>query len=712
MNLFSISCALIVIFNSFTFFFLILKGKNEKSNVIWLIFCVLVMIWGIGGYKFSSTTSKNEAFYWWKIANIGTILAPIIFYQFLYTFLNLKKKSQKSILIIAYIFSIVFLIFNFFFPENFIGNLRFAFNQIYVPEPFSSRNPVYLFFYLSFYWFLLLYSFLLVIISFKNNKGVIRNQLKYFIIGCTLGWLGSHGFWLLVLKIDIYPLSNFLIAIYPFIIAYAILRYRLMDIHVAIKRYGVYSLATGLLASVFIILLTTLTKYLSDITKMTSLTITGISAIIITLLFNPLRNKIQSIIDKLFYKKTYDYYDVLQKISHEFVNTFNLEEIYNLISNTVLSTLGLQNIYLLQSRAGNEYQIIYYAINLKDGKNKNFFDEEQKTDIKPIINKTSDIITLISSSKDIMIKDELNHISDIKDEVIENINNDLKPFYAEAVLPIFIDDKLEYILILGDKTSGDILSNEDVKLLNTISNQASITIKKAQLHIEKARSERLAALGMMSATFAHEIKNPLTSIKTFAELIPIQYMDHEFRETFSKIVLNGVRRIDGLITDLLMFSSDKIIIDKREFDLLQYMNQLLDEMEINFNVEKKKVVNIEKNYKDANIYIFGDEKKLRQVFVNLITNAFEAIPNDRKDGLIKVNIQMNEKFVDVFITDNGTGIALEDKSKLFEPFFTKKATGVGLGLVITKKIIDAHDGKINVTSTFKQGTTFIVSLPI
>ncbi len=216
---------------------------------------------------------------------------------------------------------------------------------------------------------------------------------------------------------------------------------------------------------------------------------------------------------------------------------------------------------------------------------------------------------------------------------------------------------------------------------------------------------------MISATFAHEIKNPLTSIKTFAQLLPERYSDTDFRENFSRLVIDGVNRIDGLIKDLLDFSSGRISVELSPVNVTEIMDKVVDEVVTQIQLKGRKIM-IEKDYNDIEIDMMGDGKRLRQAFLNIIFNACQAIPESRDDGKITVSINPGKENVGILIADNGEGIPPEDIPRIFEPFFSKKTVGAGLGLAITKKIIENHYGKIEVDSILKKGTIFKITLPI
>ncbi|MBU0503879.1 MAG: hypothetical protein KKG43_05755, partial [Candidatus Omnitrophica bacterium] len=243
MNIYTISSISICLTSLVLGIITIFKGRNKEISYLWTIICILLFIWGFGGYRFSTTASENTALIWWRVAHITVIFMPILFYHFVYAFLKLNKKYQKLLLYALYIIGFFLLILTFLPSRNiFLGQIRLYFTHDryfihYWPE---NRNILYLLFYIFFYWILLIYAFLILINAYKNSKGILRNQLKYFIVGSLIAWIGPHGDYLPVFGINIYPYSNFLIGIYPLIFVYAILKYRLMDITIAFTRASIF----------------------------------------------------------------------------------------------------------------------------------------------------------------------------------------------------------------------------------------------------------------------------------------------------------------------------------------------------------------------------------------------------------------------------------------------------------------------------------------
>ena len=218
------------------------------------------------------------------------------------------------------------------------------------------------------------------------------------------------------------------------------------------------------------------------------------------------------------------------------------------------------------------------------------------------------------------------------------------------------------------------------------------------------QSERLSALGEFSAGIAHEIKNPLASIKNFTQLLPSAYEDPNFRKEFTELVTREVNRINKIVNDLLDYARP------RKTTLLKTkLPELIDEtlFSLKATLDEHHIV-IKTNYNQISS-ITIDHDQMRQVFVNLILNAVEAMP---KGGTIEVTIRQNEKNeIEIILSDTGCGISEELVEEIFNPFFTAKERGTGLGLSIVQRIINEQGGRITVASKINQGTQFTVILP-
>jgi signal transduction histidine kinase len=230
-------------------------------------------------------------------------------------------------------------------------------------------------------------------------------------------------------------------------------------------------------------------------------------------------------------------------------------------------------------------------------------------------------------------------------------------------------------------------------------------LKKMNQELVSLRSmEKFATTGRLARVIAHEIRNPLTNIGLAADQLKSEMPENEDAAMLLEMINRNGTRINQLITDLL--SSTK-------FSELNYnsvsINQLLDEaLELaNDRVQLKKIT-VQKKYSTDICNVSADKEKLKIAFLNIIVNAVEAMPAEK--GLLRLKTQGKENKCVITITDNGTGIDKETQSKLFEPYFTSKATGNGLGLTNTQNIILNHKGAIEVESEPGKGTSFIITL--
>jgi len=228
---------------------------------------------------------------------------------------------------------------------------------------------------------------------------------------------------------------------------------------------------------------------------------------------------------------------------------------------------------------------------------------------------------------------------------------------------------------------------------------------------EKLRqADRLAALGTLSAGLAHEIKNPLSAIKTFVQLLPQKIGNPSFMEKFNITVPREVDRINHLVEDLLELTRKRVrsLVDLKVDSLI---HQVID---LHGEELKKRQIAFQDHLNNLNktiLPVHGDAETLYRAFSNLIINAIQAMPNG---GTLSISSKLDSSSSSVEITFKDTGIGMDELTakNIFNPFFTTKDKGVGLGLALTRKIIEDHRGTIEVVSEKGTGTTFTILLPV
>jgi len=246
------------------------------------------------------------------------------------------------------------------------------------------------------------------------------------------------------------------------------------------------------------------------------------------------------------------------------------------------------------------------------------------------------------------------------------------------------------------------LQNSDDEIMGTVIVIEDIT-EMYQLEEEIRRADKLSAIGVMASGVAHEIRNPLGIVKTIAQTIKESEGLSEVDLEGVSIIIDEVDRANSVIKEILNFSK----IEKGELLNSNVYDLVNDVIKITHKFAENKLVLIETDI-DKSISCMMDVSKMKQVFMNLIMNAVDAMP---EGGKIIIQGTLQPDSVILKIVDNGSGIPEEKLDSIFNPFYTTKDKGTGLGLSITHKIIKDHNGTIKVSSTSGKGTEFVIKLP-
>jgi len=232
-------------------------------------------------------------------------------------------------------------------------------------------------------------------------------------------------------------------------------------------------------------------------------------------------------------------------------------------------------------------------------------------------------------------------------------------------------------------------------------------------HLEEQmrRADRLAAVGSLAAGIAHEIRNPLGSVKGLVQLLQEELKDNEQKKSYAEVIVKEVDRLNKVVEELLSFARPEDSELESRFCQVNINDVIEQTLLLAAHDTKKERVQIQKQFSENLPDISADAKKLQQAFLNIVFNAFAAMENG---GTLTIETAYKEdtKAVQVSFVDTGVGMPQEIVDKIFDPFFTAKEGGTGLGLTITHQIISSHGGKIDVKSEQGQGTTFIISFPV
>ena len=302
-----------------------------------------------------------------------------------------------------------------------------------------------------------------------------------------------------------------------------------------------------------------------------------------------------------------------------------------------------------------------------------------------------------------------------------------KPVSA-FVVPLITRSKVIGVMAT-DGVEGKGVPKDSREILEIFAPQIAIAIENAKLYknlqdkMEElkrsqallSRAEKFSFLGNLAARLAHEIKNPMTAIGTFIQLLPHRYDDEEFRRDFYQVAMEETMRVNNLITELL-----DLVRPKESHFAYGDLHDLIEKTVLLVSPQaKEKRIQIKRQYGETTEQIWMDSEKMKQAMLNLVSNALEFTP---QDGKIEITTKYHSedgdlRTVSIEVSDNGVGIQPADMNKVFEPYFTTKHKssihqGTGLGLPITYQHVQDHRGTIELKSKVNEGTTFLITIPV
>ena len=250
----------------------------------------------------------------------------------------------------------------------------------------------------------------------------------------------------------------------------------------------------------------------------------------------------------------------------------------------------------------------------------------------------------------------------------------------------------------GEKI-GIVLALQDITRLKKLEERAN-------------RTDRLAAMGEIAVKIAHEIRNPLGSIELFATVLKKDLKDFEELKVLAGHISSGVKSINNVISNLLLFIRPQ---QKPNFQTIDIYDALDDSLFFSSHlVNSDNCIDIITRYYSKPLMVYADSELLKQIFLNLILNAIQAMPHGGKLTIStrKLNGRSKKDLAEIRFADTGTGISKADMLRIFDPFFTTKKRGTGLGLAIVHNITEAHGGAVDINSSEGEGTVCTVTLPL
>jgi len=684
-SVFSLSAGLFVLYQ---------RQSRRITQQTWFLLCLFTSIWYGGRLLIAVAETEAQAERAVYVIYMGAIFVSPFFLHFVLSLLNQEKEHRR--------FQIFWYLFAFVLVALLVGGQLTRGVHRY-PDGGFYENPssIYLLFFLYFISLPAL-AIIKLIIGYRQTKlPNRRNQLKYVIYASLIGFLGGGTSFLPFVDISVPPLGVPLSYCYTFIIAYAVGRYRLMDIDVVIKESLIYALLLLLLlVPSYLIVIWAQAATFGEIDYTFSMFIL-LLFVIIGFLYPKLRFRTEHALERVLFKKSYHYHNTLLRSSKDMLSVIDLNTLSEKLVNTVSKALGIEkaSLFLSDEAKGN------FDLKASVGLSQDQFEGHTLLKDDPLVQG-------LMENPEALIREELAMARN--GQMTRDMAAKMAEMEAEVSVPLIAKEKLIGILNLGSKE--EMYTNDDLDVLSMVANQVAIALENAQLYEDLKqsqkvlqRADRLSSLGLLTAGLAHEIRNPLVAIRTFTQLLPERYADPEFRDNFKSLALREVDRICGLVNDLLSFArpSTPKVSPENANEIVESIARILE------SEAKEKDVAIHLHLAPELPKIFIDKEQIKQVAMNVILNAIQSVEGQ---GEVEVSTRMfskdsSERFLQIEVRDTGVGIEEGDLENIFNPFFTTKKDGNGLGLSISHQIIKEHGGYMVADSKPGEGTAFYINLP-
>jgi signal transduction histidine kinase len=523
-----------------------------------------------------------------------------------------------------------------------------------------------------------------------------RLQILYLLVGiCSMFIIG------LVLHVANYffelGYSFFFVAslyslLISFFFALAIVKYRLVDIHFIIRGGILYSILTGLVLVIYVLLIKNVCDILANKFGTTSLLVESVFILVLVFLLRPLERRVEEFIDRFFYRDRYLFRLKFFEFTRTLLNILDLQTLSRATVEFISQALVVNKvgIWTLDVEADS------YRMTSQTG----FLEE------RPFAEESPFIAYLKKSPRAVELESIKNYYplqADVKEMMIEHI---------ALVIPFQWEEGLLGFLLVGDKRNGKNFTIMEIEALEALAPAMAMAISRALLYqnlkrkdLQMMQSEKLAALGEMAASFVHGIRNPLGIISGSAETLK-KKIPEPVQSEMIQFIREESERINRMLTNFLEFAKPKPPTFQ-EVNLKDILRRTVDLSSI---PARERGVQVVQEYPQDKVSLFLDPEQIHEAFVNLELNALEAMP---AGGTLRITLTQKEnKDVIIRVSDTGVGIPAGRESKIFDPFFTTKEQGTGLGLTIVHTVVKNHGGTISVANNDGGGATFTISLPV
>jgi signal transduction histidine kinase len=642
-------------------------GLRQRLHRAFLWMVLSVVAWNLGVFSLYYFVDPARAEFWNRIFRTGICLAPATIFHFAIALSDSRGLLWQGLLAFAYLSGSLLA----------VANLRGHLVRGLSPHPWGwyvEPTPLY-----SRLTLLLAVFFVLwierVLHAYRwPSTPRQRLQAKFWLLGGLVQILFASTNLLALYGWRIYPLGNLGSIFWVGIIAYAIVRHRLMDLDYVVRKLVSASVAAAVILVPGAIGLAVLARNLGARDPLL-VAFAGVGLSLVAAFMIPrIQQALETRLQRALHARRYDTHMRLRELARRLVHILDQRALVAAIGEQLTEILELEQCLIFVREDAADFVLAYPE------------DAGAET-IPPVVTRA------MGQLSGAILLSELESLDPGAAGVFHDHG-------WEVGIPLRINDNFVGIVILGQKRIFRIFTRDDLQLLENA--RLSLRLHRSSAELERAR--RLSSIGMLAAGLAHEIRNPLVAVKTFLDLLPQRLDDREFLTHFRDLSQSELRRVMNLLTDLLALGKSTTV-EYRSVEVVPTLEPVLRLME---STARKRGVTLVVRAGAALPPVWADADRLKQILLNLVLNAIDVSPQGSE---VTVAIRPARQGVLIEVSDHGPGIPPDHLENIFNPFFTTKETGTGLGLALVHQMVVEHGGQISVDSTPGRGSIFRVTLP-
>lgn len=680
------------------------RNPHESRHRTFGLFGLSVAMWSFGYFAWQLAETRESALFLARVFMMGAILIPITYLHHILVLVKLVRRYH-TVLRLSYGLTAIFLIANM--TSAFIADLQPALIFTFWPRPGWLFHP-----FLVWWGLLALFPIYLLYKAAKRESGLKRTQYLYLLAGTFIGYVGGATNFPLWYDIPLLPYGTIFTTIYVALVAYTLLRHRLMDFSLALEKGVIYLVLMVLVAlPVYPLLLLMQKIFWDEINLQFSFLLLALFLLIVVGAFK-MKIGTEGAISRALFRERHETYKTLSNFSKALVTILDINTLTSEIVRTLRENMGATSValYLLDKQRSN-YRL---AANL--GAVKGMMHH------LPTIDLESPLPQYLQKTQTGLMLQDLEH--DPRPEPSELLALRRDSLHSEVVLPLANKNRLVGFCCLGPRKGRILYSEQDLTILMTLAQEAAIALDNSMLYedlkdsqVQAHRADRLRSLESMAGGLAHEIRPPLGSIKTFVTQVPNQIENPEYVAKLSEDVAQDVAKIERLIKEVLDYARQTKPQLKQE-DLNEIVESCLYFIEA---IPTLKPVIIEKSLATTIPPLWIDRQQIKQVVLNILMSSLDIL--GPIGGAITVTTKPRmkseqEPWAELEVTLARGGLPLQefqsDGGLLFShdgatsQVERQPIAGEGLGLAIANQIIQEHQGFIDV----KLGTGTDISITV